>query len=265
MNVLNDRRGFTLIEVMLGLAISAVIFALVLGAIRLANRSQEKGRDRLELTQRVRIVYDHLGWLLRGAYPYIEIDPEDPEERQLYFDGDSTSLGFVTTSTDPYGEGLADASGLKYVKMSLDEGLAIEENIFFMGGEDMPEESRYVLDPHVKEIEFTYFDPGVEPSEDGEPQGEPEPTWVEDWDGSDRDYLPLAVRIQIKLEFGEDEKWMPPVVASLRAAKSTGSVLPEGAPLATPLEAQPLEAPPMGAPGPPPGHEPMTPPGYHAP
>jgi type II secretory pathway component PulJ len=37
-----NEEGLTLIEIVLGLTISAVIFVLLLGTMRLGNRSQEK-------------------------------------------------------------------------------------------------------------------------------------------------------------------------------------------------------------------------------
>jgi prepilin-type N-terminal cleavage/methylation domain-containing protein len=213
MKSLNDREGLTLIEVLLGLAISAVIFAIVLGAIRLGQRSQEKGLEREELTQRIRIINDRLGWMLRSAYPYVYVDPEDPENPVLFFKGDQESLAFVTSATDEYSDKLMDLSGLKYVIISAeDNNLVFEEQVFFMGGEDIPEENRYIYERDISELEFSYLDPVLD--DEGNP-GTPE--WTDQWDGEIQTYLPLAVRVRVKLKRGETEVELPPVIAAIRA------------------------------------------------
>jgi len=235
-----NRNGFTLLEVVLGLAISAVILALILGAIRLSTRSQEKGMTRQEQTQRVRILYDRLGWIVRGAYPYVSLDPEDPENIELFFSGTESSLGFVTTSTDPYSEGPIDASGLKYVNLSISDGLVFTERVFFQGEDDEAEETRYVLDTNVKRLEFSYLDQNRD-EETGE-EGEQE--WIDEWDGTEKNYLPKAVRIRVLMKFGDQEKWMPPVIAMIRASGNSFMPGPTGtSPQQTGMPLQPLQMP----------------------
>jgi hypothetical protein len=208
-----SEQGLTLIEIVLGLTISAVVFVLLLGAMRLGNRSQEKGLARQELSQRVRILTDRLGWLVRGAYPYLVTEDD---ETILYFTGSSDSVGFVTTSTDPYSEAPTDTAGLKWVSLSVgDEGLTVSEQVFFADvlGEEEGEE--YVLDPLVKSADFLYLDPGGD-------EEAPEEEWVADWDGGEKDYLPSAIRISITIDQDGTDFEVPPVVAAIRAGTSTG-------------------------------------------
>jgi len=236
MKSLSNSKGLTLIEVILGLAISAVIFALVLGAIRLGQRSQEKGLERQDLAQRIRIISDRLGWLVRGAYPYIYTDPENPESKELFFTGDKNSLGFVTTATDPYSDSPQDISGLKYVEISLqDDALVLKENVFFMGGDDIAEKNIFVLDPNVADIEFSYLDPSID--EKGQ-AGEPE--WTDKWDGTEVAYLPLAVRIIVKIKNGDAEVELPPIVADIRTGGAPSTPSTSGtAPQSTSLQSTP--------------------------
>jgi hypothetical protein len=208
-----SEEGLTLIEVVLGLTISAVVFVLLLGAMRLGNRSQEKGLARQELSQRVRILTDRLGWLVRGAYPYLVTEDS---ETILYFTGSSERVGFVTTSIDPYSETPTDTAGLKWVSLSVDdEGLTVNEQVFFADvlGEEEGEE--YVLDPMVKSADFLYLDPG------GEEEAS-EAEWLGDWNGEEKDYLPSAIRISITIEQDGTDIEVPPVIAAIRTGMSTG-------------------------------------------
>ncbi len=121
-----------------------------------------------------------------------------------------------------------DVPGLKYIKIEVDEGLSVTEQIFFMGEEGDAENNRYVLDTHVKELEFSYLDPGIETDTEQEEVEEGEAFWTGDWDGADKHYLPLAVKIRVLIEQDEKQLWLPTIIARLRAAGKPGP-LPGGA------------------------------------
>lgn len=63
--------GFTLIEVIIAITISAVVIAILLAAMRLGYRSQEKGIWRDEVSQKMRIINDRVTWLLREHIPML--------------------------------------------------------------------------------------------------------------------------------------------------------------------------------------------------
>lgn len=204
--------GLTLIEIVIALTIAAVIFSILLWSLRLGHRSVEKGMERQEISQRVRVLTDRLTWLLRGAYPY---SITTPEGKVLYFAGSTESVGFVTTSVDPYADTLQDSAGLKWVTLFADsEGLKMQEDIFF--AEVFEEEPRdeYLFDPTVTSMEFEYLDPEVEGTE-----GE----WVESWDPEEKEYLPSAVRITLAFEHEGKKIELPPVVVAIRAGQVLGS------------------------------------------
>lgn len=201
-------RGLTLIEVIIALTVTALVVGILLSALRLGHRSQEKGSQRQELSQRVRILADRVSWLIRGAYPYAI---SGAEGKVVYFSGSPGSVGFVTTSVERAQGTLEDRAGLKWVRMFAEEerGLVIEEKVYF--GEEVFERgggSQYVLDPTVKSVEFQYLD--VDEKEGIE-------EWTDEWDPEDREYLPSAVRVSMVLEEDGGEFLMPPVVAAIRA------------------------------------------------
>jgi prepilin-type N-terminal cleavage/methylation domain-containing protein len=207
----NSESGLTLIEIIIALTIAAVIFAILFWALRLGYRSVEKGMEREEISQHMRILTDRLTWLLRGAYPHVV---KTPEGNVLYFAGTDESVGFVTTSVDTYSESLQDASGLKWVTLFADsEGLKMQEDIYF--AEVFEEEPRdeYMFDPAVTEITFEYLDIG----EEGD-----EMEWVTEWDPEEMEYMPSAVKISLAFEHGEREILMPPIVVALRTGQILG-------------------------------------------
>jgi prepilin-type N-terminal cleavage/methylation domain-containing protein len=204
-----NQHGFTLLELLIGITLSVIVLLILFAGMRLGYRSQEKGIEREEISQRMRILGDRITWLLRGAYPYTV---KKPDGKIVYFMGKSDSIGFVTTSVDSYAEGPEDRAGLKWVLISADsDGLKIKENIYFL--EDVLEDEggkTYILDPSVKEIEFEYLDISEEDKEG---------TWRSDWEPKDKDYLPSAVKVKILFNYNDKEIHMPELVVRIEAIK----------------------------------------------
>lgn len=204
-------RGLTLIEIVIALTIAAVLFSILLWSMRLGHRSVDKGMEREEISQRMRVLTDRLSWLLRGTYPYMVATPEG---RVLYFSGTKESVGFVSTSVDPYADTLQDSARLKWITLYSDsEGLKIQEDVFFADVFEEEPRDEYLFDPTVTSLEFEYLDPMA-----GEPGGE----WVEGWDPKEKEYLPSAVKITLSFEHEGREVEMPPLVVALKAGQLLG-------------------------------------------
>jgi len=206
---LNNRSGLTLIEIVIAMTLSVVIFVILFAALRLGYKSQEKGTDMAEVTQKIRIINDRVAWLIRGVYPFVS---KKPEEQKVYFSGKADEAGFVTTSVDTYGKGPEDAARLKWVSIYTDnEGLKIREKVFFL--EDVFDDSggrEFLLDPEVKKIEFHYYDV---------PEDEKSGDWVSDWDPSDRKYFPEAVKVRITFEHKGKTLAMPEMIVKINVRK----------------------------------------------
>jgi len=187
---LKNNQGFTLLELLIAITLSILILVALGAAMRLGYKSQEKGTERSEVTQKVRILEDRIAWLIRGAYPLFL---NKPDEKKIFFDGKSDRAGFVTSSIDAHGTGPEDLAGLKWVSIFADsEGLKIREKIFFL--EDVFDDSKgkvYLLDPEVRKIAFEFFE-----IKEGEKQG----SWISEWDPGDKETIPLAVKVKITLE-----------------------------------------------------------------
>ncbi|MEW6109092.1 MAG: prepilin-type N-terminal cleavage/methylation domain-containing protein [Nitrospirota bacterium] len=206
---LNNKNGFTLLELIIAVTLSVVIFAILFASLRLGYKSRERGQEKAEATQKIRIIGDRISWLIRGSYPFTVTKPDG---KKLFFEGNPDRIGFVTTSVDSYGKGPEDIAGLKWVSIFRDsDGLKIREKVFFL--EDAFDDSGgkiYLLDPDVRKLEFEYFDL----PEDGE-SGE----WVSDWDPDEKDYLPSAVKARIYLEHNAKPVVMPEIIISINARK----------------------------------------------
>jgi type II secretory pathway pseudopilin PulG len=212
--MLRKNKGFTLIELVIAITLSIVIVVILLAAMRLAYKSQAKGAERVDITQRTRILGDRISWLIRGTYPFFV---KKPDEQKIFFEGESDKVGFVTTSVDSYGKGPEDSAGLKWVSLFTDrEGLKIREKIFFL--EDVFDDEGgkvYLLDPEVKTLELEYYD-----IPEGEKQGE----WVSDWDPDDKQYVPAAVKFRITLEHEGKTITMPEIIVRINAQRVSSGV-----------------------------------------
>jgi type II secretion system protein J len=205
----NKKSGFTLLELLIAITLSIVIFLILFSAMRLGYESQEKGSEAAEVTQKVRIIGDRITWLIRGAYPFFR---KESGEKKFFFEGESERIGFVTTSVDVYGQGPEDRAGLKWVSIFKDNNnLTIREKVFFL--EDVFDDSGgkvYVLDPEVKELEFEYFDI---------PEDETEGDWVSEWDPDENEYLPSAVRVNIVFTHNGKTIDIPEIIVRINTNK----------------------------------------------
>jgi prepilin-type N-terminal cleavage/methylation domain-containing protein len=98
--------GFTLLELILSMAIVGFIMAISLGAIRLGISTQEVGRQKTETFQRLRIIGEHLSQKIKSSYPKFIPPPRilslstetlgGPPKNLLAFKGENDSIRFVT-------------------------------------------------------------------------------------------------------------------------------------------------------------------------
>lgn len=208
----NSESGLTLIEIILSLTISAVLFAILLGAMRLGHDSVRSGRERAELSQRMRVLSDRLSWLIRGTYPYVIYDPEQEDKKVLYFSGTPQSAGFVTTSVDEYSDSMEDRPALKWVTISVDaEGLKVQESLFYSEVFEEEPTTEFVLDTTVTAMELEYLDGGEKGNE---------ALWVSEWNPEEADYLPSAVRLTLVLLYKGGEVVMPSLIVPIRTGRT---------------------------------------------
>jgi len=207
----SDERGFTLIEVLLSLSILVVMIGLVLSALRLGQRSMEKGEKAMDDAAVRRFVVKRLSSDVSSMYLYA-VSGSGSKNNYL-FKGQDRQLGFVTTyhagSTGmPWG-------GASYVIYSVGEkGLTItEKTLPFAVVETRQEGRTFELGPSISGVRFSYL------GESG---------WRNRWNPAVQKRLPMAVRAEFSLRDGAPLVVTVPVWASYDPGE-TGNQGPGGA------------------------------------
>jgi general secretion pathway protein J len=95
--VTRGRRGFTLLEVLVALAIVGALLVIAFSAMRVALGAWRQGEDRTEAYQHVRGVALSLARTVGSAYPYQGPRGETPESALLFL-GSDKRLEFVAQS-----------------------------------------------------------------------------------------------------------------------------------------------------------------------
>ena len=159
---LENKDGFTLLELIVSLTILGVIVTIVLGAMRIGVRAWEKGEGDIENQQRCRIVLDRIGQQM--ASMVVPVDVPQAEAAKYLLKGDAASVEFVSSiSLMP-----ENRSGLVYVKYEVrtdgegERSLSCYEQSLARRSPDpleniIEEDNFQVLLPHLKECGFAYF------------------------------------------------------------------------------------------------------------
>ena len=103
----NSESGFTLLELLISLAMVAVLVTVCTMTVRLAMTSREAGTQKTDVHQRLRVLHEQLNSTLRSAHLIFVSNASDsliPDEKEeesntskiLAFEGTPESLRFVT-------------------------------------------------------------------------------------------------------------------------------------------------------------------------
>jgi general secretion pathway protein J len=180
-------RGFTLLELLIAVALLGLLTSILLGGFNLTLRQVSAHAERLERASRLPAAYDFLRTRLAGAQP---ITPAGSEHAPVLFDGEPTGLAFVATAPESVPSG-----GLLYFSVRAREGaLRVQWRRYAGRARDEADEggSEMVLLDRVRRVSVRYF--GTVP-----PRAEPE--WHDSW--RDMDRLPSLVKILLVFEDGE--------------------------------------------------------------
>ena len=195
-------RGFTLVELLLALAIVGALLAMAFGGLRVAVASWQRGEDRAEAHQHVRSVALTLARAVSAAYPYRASRTQTPEPVVL-FAGTDKRVEFVSQSAPfPFSIPIAFTA----VVLTLDDGepgLTVRQRA--LPNQDPFEKAEVVYrDATVTALKFEYLD------ESG--------SWKDTWDGAESKATPKAVRITVATNLNGRPEALPPITVSLRVA-----------------------------------------------
>jgi len=199
-------RGFTLIEVVLALAIFALMGAILYGAFSLSQSAVEKSEANSTRNQKQRAIADLLGNYIRSTFPYKE-SAQDPA---VFFTGENDGVTFVSAYSQAMG-----GRGMAKIHLSKEEegdrrvALKVEETApVRISAEAVAAGLSHSLmfQADMREVRFTYLDPQAEDEK-----------WEDRWDGAERRVLPRAVGISFLNPSGEEVRWVFPVMMTVFA------------------------------------------------
>lgn len=182
--------GFTLLELVLAMAILAMVTTICYGAFFVASRSIIKGEVAVVTAQRLRVATDVLIRQVKSAVPYPARNADD--EVYPYFRGDQTGMTFVTAGGRLAGGGLARVR--YYAAAGADAvDLVLEEDPYFGPdelGDDTADPAGVVASPLLTGFRAVRFQYLLDDGADLE--------WRDFWDAYEEDTLPSAIRIMIE-------------------------------------------------------------------
>ena len=193
-------RGFTLVEVMLSLALTAMLLGLLSTGVFIVAEDWNRNSDVLdeELDQALALL--QIDRALHGAFPH-SFTNRDTLSRQIFFMGEENSLSWVSTVSPQRTPGLT-AWELYSVN---DEGVYLRLAPAYS---DNPAERLEYSEPSLilpgYDIEFSYLFQEYENAL----------AWTDSWDGTDSLNLPMAVYVKF-ISF-EDETNHLEVLARVR-------------------------------------------------
>jgi len=207
--VVNRLRGFTLIEVLISIALLSIAFTLLLSGFRFTVKAWDAGERTSHRMSDLQVVHRVFNNMLSRAFPVTITDDDEP---LFAFEGDPDSLRF-TAFLPPY----PASGGLYTIELFLrsEEGKellimkrsAFDAEHFF---EESPRGEETLLLETRQDLSFSYFSTIAEEAE-----------WNGHWEKASQ--YPRMV----KLAFGDDKHFWPDIVVPIRIDMDTACIFPD--------------------------------------
>jgi general secretion pathway protein J len=205
--ILADKRGLTLLELVISFSILTLILVIVLGALRLSFRFWERGEEISSEAQEQRMIWTSLRHQLCSLYPYVV---RTANKRYLIFKGGKDEMEFVSLFS-PY---LQDKGGLRYCRYKIEEdkqGEGFLLKVFetrAVNAElrqvDVGDEQFRVLAEGLPRCRFEYA---------GRKAGDEPAQWTSEWEGGESRGLPAKIRILFEEPYKHIEELLFPIRA----------------------------------------------------
>ena len=194
--------GFTLVELIIALAIVATLLVIAFGGLRVVLGATQRSEERIEVHQHLRSLTTLLTRSVGAAFPY-RGPLGEAEELRLLFRGQPSTLEFVTQAPPfPLDAPIAfTAVVLSHVE---GEGLVIRERAL-PNHEPFAAAAVVLRDAAVTSLAFRYLD---------ETNG-----WQTEWEDEDRP--PSAVEITVGLTLNGRPETLPAMVVPLQDRQSS--------------------------------------------
>lgn len=203
--------GFTLLEILLSVALMALVIGLAYGSIRVALQASRSGEALIERSEETRTAQGFLRRQLSQMMPTpYEWEPDTGQAKR--FEGGADFIRFVAPMPGYLSKGGAHVQELALVRQR--SGYQLEFRHAQLNGFD-PQQG---FDPEQEPVVLI---DGIRAAAFGFRRQEPDgllSDWLGDWE--DPQALPLLLRLEIEFEGGDQRSWPAFEVASL--ASSSG-------------------------------------------
>jgi general secretion pathway protein J len=193
-----DRRGFTLVELLIALAIVGALLAIAFGGLNVAIKAWRQGEDRAEAHQHVRSIALILARAVSATHPYRASRGEGSDPMVL-FAGSDKRIEFVTQAAPFPG---ATPIAFTAVIFELDDGLVIRQRAL-PNREPFSKAEIVYRDSSVTSLKIDYLEEG---------------SWRDSWDAGESKSLPSAVKVALGARLNGRNEELPPLTVSLRTA-----------------------------------------------
>jgi general secretion pathway protein J len=197
-------RGFTLVELLLAMALMSMLLALAYGGLRASTRATDRGQVILEESGRIRMAHQFVRKQLNQMVPLVFMESEDEQPRTI-FEGSADGIRFVGPMPGYLGFGGPQVQELIFVRSEQGKALVLSHALL----QGFEEENLYVRPPIVlldrierASFQFLALDEENESAD-----------WTSDWEYADK--LPLAVSLDIEFQQDVFTSW-PMLFASVR-------------------------------------------------
>ncbi len=210
---LNNDSGFTLLELLLAVAIMSALLVGLYTAFFSVSGSQMRVESELEHTRQIRRFMDVVSTELRSSF-YKKTNERTLFESEIFGrrGKELSSLGFTWFGYPIIGKGRSPASELVAVRYYVEQGTgdgegASDTGVLFKArwnpyGEEKEGYAAMVLE-NVESFALSFFD-GKQ--------------WVKGWDASRENKLPAAVKIELTLRDGESLQSFSSIVRVIMGA-----------------------------------------------
>jgi general secretion pathway protein J len=196
-------RGFTLLELVIALAIVGALLVVAFGGLRVAVSAWQRGEERAEAQQYTRSVTLTIARAVSATYPY-RAQRVAGEQPILLFSGEPHRIQFVTQlSPFPVGAPVAFTAVVIELRGGERPGLVVRQRVL-PNHEPFEETPPVIEDEGVKGLTFSYLgDAG----------------WQDEWKQEDSEAaLPHAVRITIETGLGDSTSARPTLTVAIGAS-----------------------------------------------